>query len=104
MPAVVALAVCDAVQEQVAENRRRARIPQQGSRYLLHGLLVCAQCGYAYHAVPLMRARPITRLPTFTRKSGEPAFGEYHTLRSTRCFRSMLYRKQSFRPWRQPIL
>src|SRR5215472_18710542 len=28
---------------------QRARIPQKGSRYLLQGLLVCAQCGYAYH-------------------------------------------------------
>jgi site-specific DNA recombinase len=38
----------DAVQEQLEENKRRARIPEKGSRYLLQGLLVCAQCGYAY--------------------------------------------------------
>ncbi|GAC1450726.1 MAG: hypothetical protein NVSMB70_19500 [Chamaesiphon sp.] len=37
------------VQEQLAENRQRARIPQKGSRYLLQGLLVCVKCGYAYH-------------------------------------------------------
>jgi site-specific DNA recombinase len=30
------------------ENRRRARIPEKGSRYLLQGLLVCRQCEYAY--------------------------------------------------------
>ena len=41
-------ALFDAVQEQLAENKRRARIPEKGSRYLLQGLLVCAQCGYAY--------------------------------------------------------
>ncbi len=37
------------MQEQLEENRRRARIPEKGSRYLLQGLLVCAKCGYAYH-------------------------------------------------------
>jgi site-specific DNA recombinase len=49
VPAVVDAALFEAVQEQLAENRRRARIPQKGSRYLLQGLLVCAKCGYAYH-------------------------------------------------------
>ncbi len=48
VPAIVDPAVFDAVQEQLEENRRRARIPEKGSRYLLQGLLVCAQCGYAY--------------------------------------------------------
>jgi site-specific DNA recombinase len=48
VPAVVDAALFDAVQEQLEENRRRARIPQKGSRYLLQGLLVCAKCGYAY--------------------------------------------------------
>lgn len=49
VPALIDPALFDAVQEQLAENRRRARIPQKGSRYLLQGLLVCVQCGYAYH-------------------------------------------------------
>jgi len=48
VPAVVDAALFDAVQEQLEENRRRARIPEKGSRYLLQGLLVCARCGYAY--------------------------------------------------------
>jgi len=48
VPALVAPALFDAVQEQLEENRRRARIPEKGSRYLLQGLLVCAKCGYAY--------------------------------------------------------
>ena len=51
VPAVVDPALFDAVQEQLEENRRRARIPEKGSRYLLQGLLVCAQCGYAYHGL-----------------------------------------------------
>jgi site-specific DNA recombinase len=48
VPALVEVALFDAVQEQLEENRRRARIPEKGSRYLLQGLLVCAKCGYAY--------------------------------------------------------
>ncbi len=48
VPAIIDAALFDAVQEQLEENKRRARIPQKGSRYLLQGLLVCAQCGYAY--------------------------------------------------------
>jgi site-specific DNA recombinase len=51
VPALVEPAVFEAVQEQLEENRRRARIPEKGSRYLLQGLLVCAQCGYAYHGL-----------------------------------------------------
>ena len=41
-------ALFDTVQEHLTENKQRARIPEKGSRYLLQGLLVCAQCGYAY--------------------------------------------------------
>jgi site-specific DNA recombinase len=48
VPALVEAAVFEAVQMQLDENRRRARIPEKGSRYLLQGLLVCCQCGYAY--------------------------------------------------------
>ncbi len=48
VPALVATALFDAVQEQLEENRRRARIPEKGSRYFLQGLLVCTKCGYAY--------------------------------------------------------
>jgi site-specific DNA recombinase len=48
VPALVEVALFEAVQAQLDENRRRARIPEKGSRYLLQGLLVCRQCGYAY--------------------------------------------------------
>ena len=48
VPALVDAALFEAVQEQLTENKQRARIPEKGSRYLLQGLLVCAQCGYAY--------------------------------------------------------
>ena len=38
-----------AVQEQLQENRARARARRCGATYLLQGLLVCKQCGYAYY-------------------------------------------------------
>jgi site-specific DNA recombinase len=41
-------ALFEAVQEQLAENRRRSRQTASGARFLLQGLLVCQQCGYAY--------------------------------------------------------
>src|SRR5262249_46564789 len=53
VPAVLDAALYDAVQEQLAENRRRARQSQRGARYLLQGLLVCKLCGYAYYGKPL---------------------------------------------------
>ncbi len=49
VPALVEEALFAAAQQQLDENRQRARIRQPGSRYLLQGLLVCAECGYAYH-------------------------------------------------------
>jgi site-specific DNA recombinase len=47
VPALIDETRYDAVQEQLAENRRRARQSQRGARYLLQGLLVCKVCGYA---------------------------------------------------------
>jgi site-specific DNA recombinase len=53
VPALIDEARYAAVQEQLAENRRRARQSQRGARYLLQGLLVCKVCGYAYYGKPL---------------------------------------------------
>jgi site-specific DNA recombinase len=49
VPALVDAALFDAAQEQLQENRQRARVPQRGAKYLLQGLIVCACCGYAYY-------------------------------------------------------
>jgi len=49
VPALVSEEVYETVQNQLQENRQRARLGQGGARYLLQGLLVCAQCGYAYY-------------------------------------------------------
>jgi site-specific DNA recombinase len=49
VPALVSQALFEIVQAQLAENRQRARQRKRGARYLLQGLLVCAQCQYAYY-------------------------------------------------------
>jgi site-specific DNA recombinase len=49
VPALVDAALFAAVQSQLEENRRRSRQRQRGARYLLQGLLECAQCHYAYY-------------------------------------------------------
>jgi len=48
VPPLVSEATFAAVAEQLAENRRRKRERGRGQRPLLAGLLVCAECGYAY--------------------------------------------------------
>jgi len=53
VPALVEEGLFEAVQHQLQENRHRARQRQRGARYLLQGLLVCAQCGYAYYGKPV---------------------------------------------------
>ena len=53
VPALIDEALFEAVQQQLEENRQRARQQQRGARYLLQGLLVCAQCGYAYYGKPI---------------------------------------------------
>ena len=49
VPALVSEALFESVQEQLQENRQRARIGERGARYLLQGLLVCGCCGYAFY-------------------------------------------------------
>jgi site-specific DNA recombinase len=47
VPALVSADLFAQVAEQLAENRRRTRARRAGARYLLQGLVVCRQCGYA---------------------------------------------------------
>ena len=49
VPAIIEAELYALVQEQLTENRQRARQGQRGVRYLLQGLLVCKVCGYAYY-------------------------------------------------------
>jgi site-specific DNA recombinase len=53
VPALVDEALFEAVQAQLQENRQRARQRKRGARYLLQGLLVCAQCRYAFYGKPV---------------------------------------------------
>lgn len=53
VPVLVSEALFAAVQAQLEENRRRARQGARGARYLLQGLVVCQQCGYAYYGKAL---------------------------------------------------
>ena len=49
VPAIISEELFDAAKEQLAENKKRHRQGSRGAMYLLQGLLVCKQCGYAYH-------------------------------------------------------
>ena len=51
VPALVDEALFAAAQEQLADNRQRARQSRHGARHLLQGLAVCARCGYAYYGI-----------------------------------------------------
>jgi len=53
VPALVDPGLFEVVQKQLQENRQRTRQSPRGARYLLQGLLVCAQCGYAYYGKPV---------------------------------------------------
>lgn len=48
VPAIIDENIFEVVQEQLEENKKRARIHLQGATYLLQGLLVCKQCSRAY--------------------------------------------------------
>ena len=49
VPALVDVALFRATQEQLQENRSRARLGRRRLGYLLQGLTCCARCGYAYY-------------------------------------------------------
>jgi len=55
VPALVSAELFEAVAEQLAENRTRRRQSQRGARYLLQGLVACAQCGHAFYGKPVSR-------------------------------------------------
>ena len=55
VPAIVSPEVFAAAREQLERNRRLAARNGKGHRYLLQGLTVCTQCGYAYYGKPASR-------------------------------------------------
>ncbi len=52
VPAIVSEDLFLTVQGQLDENRQRARLGQRGMHFLLQGLVVCPQCGYALYGKP----------------------------------------------------
>jgi site-specific DNA recombinase len=53
VPALVDPALFHAVEQQLHENRSRARLGRRRPGYLLQGLTCCAICGYAYYGKTL---------------------------------------------------
>ena len=49
VPAIISKELFQAVQLQLEENRKRARIGKRGATHLLQGLMECGHCGYAYY-------------------------------------------------------
>jgi len=49
VPSLVASEVFAAARDQLERNKRLAARNGRGQRYLLQGLVVCAQCGYAFY-------------------------------------------------------
>ncbi len=56
VPAIVSGELYELVQEQLEENRSRARQRRRGARHLLQGLVVCKRCGYAFYGKPVSLA------------------------------------------------
>jgi len=56
-PAIVDEALFEVVQQQLEENRKRAREKNCGAKYLLQGLLVCKHCQYSYYGKPVRNKR-----------------------------------------------
>ena len=76
VPALVEEALFETVQEQLQANRRRARQRRRGARYLLQGLLCCAECGYAYYgkAISKKAAKGKVRHYAYYRCTGTDAY------------------------------
>jgi site-specific DNA recombinase len=49
VPAIIDPALFRAAQQQLGENRSRARLGRRRPGYLLQGLTCCERCGYAYY-------------------------------------------------------
>src|SRR5829696_2503790 len=76
VPPLVEEALFEAAREQLVENRRRNRQHARGQRYLLQGLVVCQQCGYAYYgkAISLRSAKGKRRAYAYYRCCGSDAY------------------------------
>ncbi len=55
VPALISVELFESVAEQLAQNKKRRVSSTREARYLLQGLLVCKQCGYAFYGKPVSR-------------------------------------------------
>jgi site-specific DNA recombinase len=76
VPPLVDEALFETVHEQLEQNRRCNRQHARGQRYLLQGLLVCQQCGYAFYgkAISLSSAKGKRRDYAYYRCCGSDAY------------------------------
>ena len=76
VPALIDPPLFAAVKEQLETNRRHARQNARGARYLLQGLVICGQCGYAYYgkAISLCSTRGRPRDYAYYRCLGADAY------------------------------
>jgi site-specific DNA recombinase len=76
VPPIVSEELFAAVQEQLRENRSRARERKRGARYLLQGVLTCRRCWYAYYgkAISLATRRGNHRDYAYYRCTGTDAY------------------------------
>jgi len=63
VPALVSEELFEAVQQQLEENRRRARQHKHGASHLLQGLVVCQQCGYSYYGKKVSKKSAKGKIP-----------------------------------------
>jgi site-specific DNA recombinase len=75
VPALVSTEDFAAAAEQLAENKQRQRQRRAGARYLLQGLVVCGQCGYAWHGLRRARSRREPTGRAYYRCGGRQAIG-----------------------------
>jgi site-specific DNA recombinase len=81
VPALVNEEDFAAAAEQLAENRRRQRQRRAGSRYLLRGLVVCGQCGYAFFGLRRVSSQRLATVRSYYRCCGRQLVGVEATAR-----------------------
>jgi site-specific DNA recombinase len=76
VPAIVSEDLFQAVQDQLAENKKHSRQRRRGAGYLLQGLLQCQSCGYAYYGkrISLAAAKGKKRNYGYYRCTGSDAY------------------------------
>lgn len=76
VPAIVSAELFDAAAEQLERNKRLSSRNGRGKRYLLQGLAVCGQCGYAFYGkrVSLASAKGKPRRYAYYRCVGSDSY------------------------------